>query len=108
MTNRMFRIWGSVTWRIFCQDRGPVDLGRVVQLGRDAEQRREIDDHRRPGGGPRRLDDDRRHRHAGVLEPRQRAEPNQPRIVLNTPVGEASKKNRHSSTATTGGMTTGR
>ena len=34
--------------------------------------------------------------------------PNQPRIVLNTPVGLASKKNFHSSTATTGGMTTGR
>ena len=34
--------------------------------------------------------------------------PNQPRIVLNTPVGAASKKNRHSRTDTTGGMTTGR
>ena len=27
---------------------------------------------------------------AGALEPRQRAEPNQPRIVLNTPSGRAS------------------
>ena len=34
--------------------------------------------------------------------------PNQPRTVLNTPVGEASKKNRHSRTDTTGGTTTGR
>ena len=34
--------------------------------------------------------------------------PIQPRIVLKTPVGLASKKNRHRSTDTTGGTTTGR
>ena len=34
--------------------------------------------------------------------------PIQPRIVLKTPFGPASKKNRQSSTETTGGTTTGR
>src|SRR6185436_6567225 len=34
--------------------------------------------------------------------------PNQPRTVLNTPVGDAAKKKRHSRTVITGGMTTGR
>src|SRR3954471_5260272 len=34
--------------------------------------------------------------------------PNQPSAVLNTPLGLASKKNRHRSTETTGGTTTGR
>ena len=34
--------------------------------------------------------------------------PNQPRMVLKTPVGLPSKKNFQSSTATTGGTTTGR
>ena len=50
VTSSTPRSCGSVTCQTFCADRGAVDLGRVVQLGRHATQGGQVDD----DGGRRR------------------------------------------------------
>ena len=50
-------------------DAGAVDLGRVVQLGRDGGQRGEVDDHGAAGGRPGGLEHERRHRPRRALQP---------------------------------------
>ena len=51
-------------------DARAIHLGRVVQLGRHAGQRGEVDDHRAARRGPGRLEHDRGHRGRGALDPR--------------------------------------
>ena len=68
------RSCGSVTCQILRHSPAPSTEAASYRSRIHDQQRCEVDDHRRPGVRPRRLDDECRHRGAGRLQPTVRAE----------------------------------